>query len=69
MIDPEDLDIITLTDDLNHIAEKINASLGEQIKALKEVGMEDTKYFQSLSDFFDNRDIDKGKDSYDISFS
>ena len=64
MIDPEDLDIITLTDDLNHIAEQIKASLGEQIKALKEVGMENTEYFHSLSDFFDNRDIDEGIDSY-----
>ncbi len=66
MIDAEDLDIITLTDDLNHIAEKIQASLGDQIEALKEVGMEGTEYYQSLSDFFQNRDIDKGKDSYDI---
>lgn len=69
MIDREDLDIITLTDDLDHIAEQIQASLGDQIEALKEVGMEDTKYFHSLSDFFENRDIDKGKDSYDIGYS
>lgn len=69
MIDAEDLDIITLTDDLNHIAENIKASLGEQMEALKEVGMEDTKYYHSLSNFFENRNIDKGKDSYDISYS
>jgi len=66
MIDAEDLDIITLTDDLDHIAEQVKASLGIQIEALKEVGMEDTKYYHSLSDFFENRDIAKGKDSYDI---
>jgi len=65
MIDPEDLDIITLTDDLDHIAEQVKASLGVQIEALKEVGMEHTKYYHSLSDFFENRDINKGKDSYD----
>lgn len=65
MIDAEDLDIITLTDDLDHIAEQVKASLGDQIEALKEVGMENTAYFHSLSDFFDNRDIAKGKDSYD----
>ncbi|MFC2073622.1 TIGR00730 family Rossman fold protein [Campylobacterota bacterium] len=66
MIDPEDLDIITLTDDLDHIAEQVKASLGVQIKALKEVGMEDTQYYHSLSDFFENRDIHQGKDSYHI---
>lgn len=66
MIDAEDLDIITLTDDLDHIADQIKASLGVQIKALKEVGMEDTQYYHSLADFFENRDIHQGKDSYDI---
>jgi len=66
MIDPVDLDIITLTDDLDHIADQIKASLGVQIKALREVGMENTEYFHSLKDFFENRDIDEGKDSYNI---
>lgn len=63
MIDARDLDIITLTDDLDHIAEQIKASLGAQLKALKEVGMEDTQYFHSISDFFENRDIRTGTDS------
>ena len=63
MIDAEDLDIITLTDDLDHIAEQVNASLGVQIRALEEVGMKDTKYYHSLSDFFENRTIAKGSDS------
>ncbi len=65
MIDAEDLDIITLTDDLDHIAEQVKTSLGVQIKALEEVGMQDTQYYHSLSDFFENRNIDEGKDSYD----
>ncbi|MDF1879905.1 TIGR00730 family Rossman fold protein [Sulfurimonas sp. MAG313] len=63
MIDEEDLDMITLTDDLDHIAEQIKTSLGVQIKALEEVGMKDTRYYNSLSDFFDNRNISKGSDS------
>ena len=63
MIDAEDLDMITLTDDLDHIAEQVKASLGVQMEALEEVGMKDTKYYHSLSDFFENRDIDKGVDS------
>ncbi|HIC44183.1 MAG TPA: TIGR00730 family Rossman fold protein [Sulfurimonas sp.] len=63
MIDAEDLDIITLTDDLDHIAEQIKTSLGIQIKALEDVGMKDTKYYSSLSNFFKHRDISKGSDS------
>ena len=63
MIDAEDLDIITLTDDLDHIAEQVKASLGVQMEALEEVGMKDTKYYHSLSDFFENRNIAKGLDS------
>lgn len=66
MIDAEDLDMITLTDDLDHITEEIQKSLGTQIKALEEVGMKNTAYYHSLSDYFDNRDIADGKDSYDI---
>ena len=63
MIDAEDLDIITLTDDLDHIAEQVQTSLGVQIQALEEVGMKDTKYYHSLEDFFTNRYIAKGTDS------
>ena len=63
MIDAEDLDIITLTDDLDHIAEQVKTSLGVQIQALEAVGMKDTKYYHSLSDFFENRYIAKGSDS------
>jgi len=63
MIDAEDLDIITLTDDLDHIAEQVKASLGVQMQALEAVGMKDTKYYHSLSDFFENRNIAKGLDS------
>ena len=63
MIDAEDLDMITLTDDLDHIAEQIKASLGVQLEALKEAGMEDTQYFHTISDFFEDRDGCKGKDA------
>lgn len=62
MIDPEDIDIITLTDDLDHITEQIKSSLGEQIQALEDVGMKDTKYYNSLYKFFKHRDISEGKD-------
>lgn len=63
MIDAADLDLITLTDDLDHIAAQITASLGAQIKSLEDVGMKDTAYYNSLSEFFEDRDISEGKDS------
>lgn len=63
MIDAEDLDIITLTDDLDHIAEQVKASLGVQMEALEAVGMKNTRYYQSLSNFFENRNIATGIDS------
>jgi uncharacterized protein (TIGR00730 family) len=65
MIDEKDLDIITLTDDLYHIADQIKASLGVQMKVLEDAGLRDTDYYHSLADFFENRDIVHGKDSYD----
>jgi len=63
MIDKEDVDLITLTDDLDHIAEQIQTSIGVQIQCLEEVGMKNTAYYNSLSAFFDHRDISDGKDS------
>ena len=63
MIDAEDVDLITLTDDLDHIAEQIKDSLGAQIESLEDVGMTDTAYYKSLSAFFKHRDISEGKDS------
>ena len=63
MIDEEDLELITLTDDLEHIAAQIETSLGVQIQALEEVGMKDTVYYNSLADFFEHRKIFEGKDS------
>jgi len=62
-IDEEDVDLITLTDDLDHIAEQIKASIGVQIQCLEDVGMKNTAYYNSLSAFFDHRDISEGKDS------
>jgi len=63
MIDKEDVDLITLTDDINHIAEQITTSLGVQIEALEGVGMKNTAYYNSLSCFFKDRKIQDGKDS------
>jgi uncharacterized protein (TIGR00730 family) len=51
MIEKEDLEIITLTDDLDFVVQEIEASLQEQIDGLKEDGLEATAYFKTLQDF------------------
>jgi uncharacterized protein (TIGR00730 family) len=57
MIDKEDVDIIRLTDDLGCIAGEVEESLVNQMKILKEVGLENTKYYKSLSDFKEEQDL------------
>ncbi len=57
MIDPEDLDLVTVTDDLELIVKEIEASLPEQIDELEEEGLESTEYYKALSEFFENREI------------
>jgi len=49
MIDREDLEMIQLTDDLECVVKDIATSLDTQIEVLKEVGLEETGYFKSLS--------------------
>ncbi len=57
MIDPEDMDLITMTDDLECIVTEIEKSLPEQIDELEKEGLESTEYYKTLSEFFDNREI------------
>ena len=64
MIDKEDLELITFTEDLDHIVAEIEDSLKEQISELEEDGLAETSYYKTLSEFFDNRRIKEGKDSY-----
>ena len=64
MIDKEDLELITVTEDLELIAAEIEASLREQIDELKEDGLAETSYYKRLADFFKDRKIQEGKDSY-----
>lgn len=49
MIDPDDLQIIKLTDNLECVADEIEKSLEHQISVLKEAGLDKTTYFKSLS--------------------
>lgn len=63
MIDQEDLDMITLTDDLKLIVKEIEASVADQIGELEDEGLDSTTYYKNLSEFFDNRKIKWGRDS------
>ncbi len=56
MIREEDIDLICLTDDVEYIASEIETSLYNQLSELKGEGLEETKYYKALSDYFSNRD-------------
>ena len=61
MIDPADIDLLTLTDDLDFVVKEIEASLITQMKVLREVGLSDTQYYKSISDFSYEKDIIKDR--------
>lgn len=54
MIELEDLQMIRLTDDLDSIVKEVQESLSNQIEVLKSVGLEETNYYKSLSEFKNN---------------
>ena len=54
MIDKEDLNLIRLTDDIDCVAGEIEESLLNQIKFLKEVGLDKTSYYKSLLQFLEH---------------
>ncbi len=55
MIDKEDLTLIKLTDDLECVAREVSKSLLNQIKVLKEVGLDNTSYYKSLLEFSEDK--------------
>lgn len=55
MIDESDIDLITLTDDLDFVASEIEKSLKTQMADLEKEGLNDTKYYQSLSTYVNDR--------------
>lgn len=56
MISEQDLHIITLTDDLEQILNEIESSLLNQIEILKKSGLQDTTYYKTLAEFFEEKD-------------
>ena len=48
-IDESDMELLTLTDDLEFIADEIEKSLRNQLEILVEAGLENTEYYKSLS--------------------
>jgi len=55
MIDKEDLELITLTDDMDSIVKDIESSLLSQMQILEDAGLKSTKYYESFSDFLKKR--------------
>ena len=55
MIDKEDINLIKMTDDIECVVQEIDESLLNQIKVLKEVGLDDTTYYKSLFKFLEEK--------------
>lgn len=55
MIDSHDIDLITLSDDLNFVMTEIEKSLMAQMADLEKEGLDNTKYYQSLSSYVTGR--------------
>lgn len=55
MIDEGDIDLITLSDDLDFVVSEIEKSLKLQMKDLEEEGLKNTKYYHSLSSYVSDR--------------
>jgi len=49
MIDQEDLELICLTDEFEHVVEEIEVSLSNQLEVLEDAGLKNTSYYKSLS--------------------
>ncbi|MEA1983218.1 MAG: TIGR00730 family Rossman fold protein [Campylobacterota bacterium] len=59
MVDENDLELVHLTDDLDSIVNQVETSLVKQIEVLEDVGLSDTAYYKSLSDFSYDKEIIK----------
>lgn len=55
MIKKEDVDLICVSDDLDWVVAQIEDSLHLQLKVLEKEGLEDTKYYRSLSTYLQNQ--------------
>lgn len=55
-IRPEDVELIILTDDMDEIVNKIDERLILYVNALKEEGLEQSRYYQSAIEFLSNKE-------------
>jgi len=55
MINEEDMDLICVSDDLDWVVAQIEDSLHLQLRVLEKEGLEDTKYYRSLSTYLQNQ--------------
>lgn len=63
MIDDADLKLIILTDDIDFVAEEIDKSLISQMATLEKEGLDETKYYKTLANYFADRPLGDGHDS------
>lgn len=64
MIDEEDLQLLTLTDDIDLVVREIRESLKMQLDTLEQSGLSGTPYYKKLKRFFEERCVGIGGDSH-----
>lgn len=62
MIDENDVELMTLTDDFDFVVNEIEKSLVAQVEAMEKEGLDDTKYYQTLSAHVADRPACHGKE-------
>jgi uncharacterized protein (TIGR00730 family) len=62
MIDDEDMNFFTLTDDLHYVVNEIEKSLIAQMLELEAQGLDHTKYYETLSSYVADKNTGEGSD-------
>jgi uncharacterized protein (TIGR00730 family) len=66
VISQSDLELYTMTDDLDEVVESINDSIDEQLLEMQQLGLEKTSYYKSIFNFSKMRHNGTKHDHYDI---
>ncbi len=62
MIDEADMNYFTLTDDLHYVVSEIEKSLIAQMLELEQQGLNNTKYYETLSSYMADKNAGEGSD-------
>ena len=60
VISHSDLELFTLTDDLDEVVDSISDSIEEQLSEMRQLGLEKTSYYKTLFNFSKNDNVYNG---------